>query len=85
MTSTSFLIYGRSTERLYFVTSGDDTISVTADGVATLCHDADLLTMRCAPVSHLEDNPVALAACKAAVAYARAHDLEIDAADAFYE
>ncbi|PZP60441.1 MULTISPECIES: hypothetical protein [Pseudoxanthomonas] len=80
-----FHIYGRNTERLYFVTSGDDTISVTADGEVALCHDADLLTMRCAPLSHLEDNPVALAACRAAVAYAKAQGLEIDAADAFYE
>lgn len=80
-----FYLYGRNTERLYFVTSGDDTICVTADGTASLCHDADLLTMRCAPVSHLEDNPVALAACRAAVAYAKANGLEIDASDAFYE
>jgi len=85
MTGNTFRIYGRTTERLYFVTSGDDTISVTADGLVEICSDADLLTMRCAPMSHLEDNPVALAACRAAVAFAREHQLAIDAADAFYE
>ncbi|SEL53648.1 hypothetical protein SAMN05428989_1867 [Pseudoxanthomonas sp. GM95] len=85
MSPSAFRIYGRTTDRLYFVTSGDDTIAVTADGQVELCSGADLLTMRCAPVSHLEDNPVALAACKAAVAFAKTHALAIDAADAFYE
>lgn len=85
MTQGPFRIYGRTTERLYFVTSGDDTISVSADGQVEVCPDADLLTMRCAPVSHLEDNPLAIAACRAAFAFAREHQLAIDAADAFYE
>ncbi len=85
MSSGLFNLYGRTTERLYFVTSGDDTIAVAADGHVELCSDADLLTMRCAPVSHLQDNALALAACRAAVAFAKSHALAIDAADAFYE
>ncbi|WCE04860.1 hypothetical protein [Pseudoxanthomonas sp. JBR18] len=83
-TPPCFTIYGRTTDRLYFVTSGDDTISVTPDVQIEVGY-ADLLLMRCAPVSHLEDNPLALAACRAAVAFARTHGLAIDAADAFYE
>ncbi len=85
MRSTHFEIYGRTTDRLYFVTTGDQAISVTPDCHVQVCSDADLLTMRCAPLSDLEDNPVALAACRAAVAFAEQHGLAIDPHDAFYD
>lgn len=85
MTPIQFQIYGRTTDRLYFVTAGDQAISVTPACDVELCSDADLLTMRCAPRSDLEDNPVALAACQAAVAFAKLHALAIDPHDAFYD
>jgi hypothetical protein len=85
MTFPHFQIHDRTTDRLYFVTSGDLAISVTPSCHVEVCSDADLLTMRCAPLSDLEDNPVAMAACRAAVAFAKAQALAIDPNDAFYD
>jgi hypothetical protein len=85
MRSTHFAIYGRITDRLYFVTTGDQAISVTPDFHVQVRSDADLLTVRGTPLSDLQDNPVPLAARRAAVAFAEQHGLAIDPHDAFHD